>query len=145
MIRQMLLTCVAVILCLCSPIRGTPQQEGKGAIWAAVGINDLLFREGFTDSLQIFFTLVNDGNKTVDPQLLSTRIMVNGRELEDSAFILGNGPCGPNCESLPPGETVGRTLAIGRYFQKPGIYKVSFESPSFKTPTIMFRVLAVRK
>src|SRR4051812_41316397 len=61
-------------------------------LWSSLSISRPLFREGSTKELSIYFTLVNDGSKTIDPKIESSKIIINDVEVKDSAFILSNGP-----------------------------------------------------
>jgi len=89
----------------------------------------------------INFTVTNDGNRTVDPKIDSSKIIVNGKELDDSALILGNGPRGANWNALPPGGTLQFGYNLAKYFQASGIYRVSWKGQAFEAPTIEFRVV----
>ena len=110
-------------------------------LWAALSVSRPLFHAGSTKELFIHFTLVNDGSKTINPKIESSKIIINGEELKDSSFILSNGPRDSRWNALPPGDTLEFTYALEDYFKKPGTYTVSWKSDNFESPTIVFRVM----
>lgn len=113
-------------------------------LWAALSVSRPLFHSGWTKELFIHFTLVNDGSETIDPKIESSKIIINGVELENSGLILGNGPRDARWSALPPGDALEFTYALESYFKKPGIYRVSWKGDNFETPTIIFRVTPYR-
>ncbi len=115
-----------------------PQKE-KSKLWASVSVSQPVFPENWTKKLMLSFGVVNDSEGTVDSGIYKSRLFVNGKEMDDWAFIIGNGPRA--LEVLAPGQPSGFTYAMGDYFNKPGIYKVRWEGKNFKAPEIMFRVL----
>lgn len=110
-------------------------------LWASLSVSRPLFHAGWTKDLSISFTLVNDGIETIDPKIESSKIVVNGVELENSGFILGNGPRDARWNALSPGDALEFTYALEDYFKKPGIYRVSWKGDNFESPTIIFRVV----
>ena len=116
-------------------------KQLRPKLWAAISVSDPLFQEGGTKDLMIHFTLVNDGNAVVDPRIESSKISVNGEELENSGFIFGNGIRSSNWNALAPGDALRFTYGLEQYFLKPGIYKVSWKGEDFETSTIVFRVM----
>ncbi|WFB37480.1 hypothetical protein P3T73_06875 [Kiritimatiellota bacterium B12222] len=113
----------------------------KIKLWAAVSVTKPVFQSNSTENLQIFFALVNDGKTTVNPETDSSRLFINGKELEAWSFIVANGPRSMNYNALPPGGSIVFTYAMGNYFTNSGIYKVRWEGENFKTSEITFRVL----
>ncbi len=118
-----------------------PATEPNGGLWAALGVNHPVFDQGAVKDLNIEFTLVNDGPETVNPKLTESQIVVNGKALEDSAFILGNGPRDGRFEALPPGNSLRFGYALGKYFETPGVYRVAWRGGNFQSPEIVLRVL----
>ncbi len=116
-------------------------QKGK-ALLATLSVNHQTFMEGATDKLLLTFTLVNNDRKVIDPRIGSSKIVVNGKALADSAFILGNGPRAANSDALPPGDRLTFGYALGQHFERPGVYRVHWEGEGFLSPQIIFRVLA---
>jgi hypothetical protein len=84
------------------PEEGLPAPNGVG-LWAALGVNHVVFRRGEVEGLNVEFTLVNDGEATIDSKIGESRIVVQGKELADSGLILGNGPRDARFAALPPG------------------------------------------
>ena len=87
------------------------------------------------------FALVNDGDKTLNPEIESSELLVNGKQLKDWAFIIGQGPRDDRFAALPPGDHLLFGYALGDHFQKPGIYKLSWKGKNFQSSQIGFRVL----
>lgn len=118
-------------------------QQEQSTLWAAVSVNRPSFREGWTKDLQIFFTVVNDGNRVTDPKIEETRIIVNGEELNEGTNmpIFRNGIRPNNINALQPGDIIELGFGLEEYFKNPGTYIVSFKGVAFETPPIVFRVL----
>lgn len=123
---------------LLSWAQAKPQRPN---LWAALSVSRPLFHAGSTSELFIHFTLVNDGGETADPKIESSKIVINGVELEESGFILGSGLRDARWKALPAGEAVEFTYALEKYFKQPGIYRVSWKGDNFETPVITFRVV----
>jgi hypothetical protein len=113
----------------------------RGGLWAALGVSHAVFGRGELGGLNVEFTLVNDGETTVDPKVGASRIVVNGVELADSGLILGNGPRDARFSALPPGEHLRFGYALGDHFKEPGVYRVSWRGEDFRSPEVVFRVL----
>jgi hypothetical protein len=123
---------------LFSPAHAKSEQPN---LWAALSVSRPLFHAGWTKELYIHFTLVNDGSETIDPKIESSKIIINGVELENAGFIVGNGPRDARWHALPPGDALEFTYALEDYFKEPGIYRVSWKGGNFEAPTIVFRVV----
>src|SRR5688572_8906238 len=106
-------------------------NQEKPKLWASLSVSRPLFHVGWTKELLVHFTLVNDGSKTLDPRIESSKIIINGVELEDSGFIFGNGPRDKRWRALPPGDSLEFSYALEKYFQAPGIYRVSWKGETF--------------
>jgi hypothetical protein len=122
------------------PEEGLPAPNGVG-LWAALGVNHVVFRRGEVEGLNVEFTLVNDGEATIDPKIGESRIVVEGKELADSGLILGNGPRDARFAALPPGQCLRFSYSLGDYFKEPGIYRVSWRGANSRSPEVVFRVL----
>ena len=107
---------------------------------ATLGVNQQTFVEGETGTLQLSFILINDSGKVIDPKVPASKIIVNGKALPDSAFILGNGPRPTNFNAMQPGERVEFGAGLGRYFRQAGVYRVSWEGENFRSAEITFNV-----
>jgi hypothetical protein len=88
------------------PIFLSATSQEPSRIWAAISVSDPLFQQGWTNSLMIHFTLVNDGARTIDPKEGTWKLIINGREVEDARFIFGNGPRDARWKALPPGDSL---------------------------------------
>jgi thiol-disulfide isomerase/thioredoxin len=116
--------------------------DRESKLWAAISISKPLFLENeAAERIQVQFTLVNDGDMTLDPQIGASQLFVNGKELSDWAFIVGNGPKSPHFQALPAGEHIQFGYSLGEHFKKPGIYQVSWKGKAFESPAIVFRVM----
>jgi|ERR1043166_765636 hypothetical protein len=112
----------------------------KIKLWAAISVQPIYW-EGKTDALQVQFGLVNDGGSTINPNIESSHLLINGVEPKDWSFVIGNGPRTPSDYALPPGQPLIFGYALGRYFQKPGVYTVGWRGENFKASDITLRVL----
>ena len=123
---------------------GTAKQEaGKPApkLWAAISVSHPVFDKGVTgDPFMIHFALVNDGDKTINPDVESSRLLVNGKDLKGWDFIIANGIRDDSWYALPPGDYLAFGYALGERFEKPGVYKVSWKGKGFASNEIVFRV-----
>jgi hypothetical protein len=119
------------------PAAGTVLWAGLGVTSPAVGADEVTDPRFFSVS----FTLVNDGDRTVNPEIGSSQFLVNGKELTDWGFVVGNGPRTHEFEALPPGQCLRFGYALGRYFAEPGVYKVRWKGKAFESPEVVFRVL----
>jgi hypothetical protein len=91
--------------------------------------------------MTVEFTLFNDGETAVDPQIDKSRIIINGKELSVSGLILGTGPRDATFRELPPGATLQFGYALGKHFEEPGVYRVSWLGERFRSPEVVLRVL----
>jgi hypothetical protein len=89
----------------------------------------------------MYFALVNDTLATVNPDVESSSLFVNGVELEVWTMIIGNGIRTSLFEALPLGNVLLFTYALGNFFQKPGTYRVRWEGKNYTTPDLVFRVM----
>jgi hypothetical protein len=129
-------------LAAADPPRPGPAEAKKG-LWAGISVSHPAYVPGraWASPFVIHFAVVNDGDKTVDPQLEASKLLVNGKELEDWAFNIAQGPRDNRFKALPPGDDLSLAMALGKYFTKPGTYRVSWKGKGFEAPEIVFRVL----
>ena len=120
---------------------GTADQNKVGSLWAGLSINHPIFRAGQTKDLRIEFTLVNDGDKLIDPMIPESRIVINGKELSDSGLIHRSVRKGTRFSALPPGESLQFDCLLGDQFKEPGIYRVSWKGAGFQSSDIVLRIL----
>jgi len=122
-----------------------PKKEvkAKKKLWVAISINRPVFvSKKKNESFVIAFGIVNEGDKTVDPEVNSSKLLVNGKELKDWPFIIASGPRDESWKALPSQGHLSFGYALWKYFRKPGVYKVRWKGKSFQSPPIVFRVLA---
>jgi hypothetical protein len=122
---------------------GTADERKTGKIWAGLSVNHPVFKASQTKDLRIEFTLVNDGDKVIDPKIPESRIVINGKELSDSGMILSRVQKGTRFDALPPGESLQFDCPVGDHFKVPGIYRVSWKGAGFHSPDIVLRILPV--
>jgi hypothetical protein len=124
------LSILIITVCLAVLVpRPNFHQKGKQSeapIWSSISVNELVFIAGSTANLQIYFTLVNDGAATIDPEIGASEIIVNGKTWADSYLIFGNGPRDNRFTALPPKDYLLFGYALGERFNEPGIYRVSW-------------------
>jgi len=97
--------------------------------------------------VMVSFVLLNDTDTVEDTSEGSWKLVIDGKELDDSAMIFGSGlmPVG-GWKTLNPGGTAefGKGLDTDRYFPEAGDYKVSWKGDGFQSPTITVAVPANR-
>jgi|ERR1700680_1609756 len=116
-------------------------QGDNVKLWATISVHPTIYYEGNTDALQVHFGLVNDGSSTVNPNIESSHLLINGVEPKDWSNVIINGLRTPSFRALPPGQTLDFSYVLGRYFQKPGVYTVGWQGAHFKAADITLRVL----
>jgi hypothetical protein len=120
--------------------------QSQNKLWAAISVTtpvrDL---DAFTtDPFKLSFGLVNDTAKTINPEIDSAVILVNGKELKErTGYLIALRD--DRWEALPPGDDIGFSKNVGEYFEKPGIYKVVWKGKNFQSPEIVFRVVGKNK
>jgi hypothetical protein len=116
-------------------------EERQGALWAALGVKQPVFKLGQTKDLRIEFTLVNDGESEIDPRIVESRIVINGKELAYSGSILISASKDTRLRAISPGESLQFGVDLGNHFKEPGIYRVSWKGADFHSPEIVVRIL----
>jgi hypothetical protein len=120
---------------------GTTDQPKAGSIWAGLSVNHPVFKAGQMKDLRIEFTLVNDGDKVIDPKISESQIIINGKELTDSGVILSRVQQGLRFKALSPGDSLQFSLSLVEQFREPGTYRVSWKGAGFASPEIVLRIL----
>jgi len=92
---------------------GTADQEKAGSLWAGLSVNHPIFKAGQTKDLRIEFTLVNDGEKLIDPKIPESQIVINGKEVSDSGSVLSSVKEDARFKALPSGETFNSIALSG--------------------------------
>jgi hypothetical protein len=120
---------------------GIADQKNAGSLWAGLSINHPIFKVGQTNDLRIEFTLVNDGTKVIDPKIPESRVVINGKELNDSGSILSSVPKEARSQALSPAGSLHFNCLLGDQFKQPGIYRVSWKGAGFQSSEIVIRIL----
>jgi hypothetical protein len=142
--RRVVVFVAAVGAAVTTPAAGIPKDAAPAQPkpWAAITVStpvrDL---DDFAPApFVVSFGLVNDGDKPFDPEVRSSRLLVNGKELEgwpgDTA-----GPRDARWNSLPPKDGLRFGTDLGKYFEQPGVYKVVWKGKGFESPPVVFRVM----
>ena len=87
--------------------------------------------------------LLNDSDTPQDATPGLWKLVVDGKELDDSAVIFGNGPVPTGgWKTLNPGEAaeLRKDLEADRYFAAARDYKLSWKGEGFQSPTITVTV-----
>jgi hypothetical protein len=92
-------------------------------------------------SVIVAFVLLNDTETTLNPAAGPWEIVIDGKTLPDSDYILGNGPMPTGgYVALAPGATFNfsKVLPVAKYFPERREYTVSWKGNDFQSPTITF-------
>jgi hypothetical protein len=94
--------------------------------------------------VNVAFLLLNDSESERPTATESWRLVIDGKELEDSGFLFGNGgmPSGVGYGRLASGATFhfGKVLPIARYFPEQREYRISWRGRYFQSPTVTIRI-----
>ena len=120
---------------------GSTNQPMTGSLWSALSVNHPIFKAGQTKDLRNEFSLVNDGDKVIDPKIAESRIVINGKELTEPGSVFGSASKDPPFKALSPGESLRFDWLLGGYFQEPATYRVSWKGAGFQSSEIMLRIL----
>jgi hypothetical protein len=120
---------------------GTGDQKKAGSRWAGLSVNHPVFRADRTKDLRVEFTLVNDGDKVIDPKIADSRVVINGKDLTDSGSILSSALKEACAKALSPGDCLQFSVPLGHLFKEPGTYRVSWKGSDFHSPEIVLRIL----
>lgn len=123
----------------------TDSKAVASTLWAMVSVNHPVFDQEDTKNLSVEFTLVNDGQKPLDPTIGESRIQINGKELDQSSAIIGESiPKEARDKALAPGESLRFSCVLGKFFQAPGIYRITWVGRAFRSPDAVVRVLPAK-
>jgi hypothetical protein len=120
---------------------GSTDQPKAGRLWAGLSVNHAIFKSGQTKDLRIEFTLVNDGDKVIDPKIAGSQTVINGKERTDSGVIFNRVQNGDRFKALSPSETLQFSFPLGDQFKEPGTYRISWNGAGFHSPEIVLRIL----
>jgi hypothetical protein len=117
------------------------KQVKTGNLWAALTVNHSTFQQGQTKDLRIEFSLVNDGDKVILPNIAGSRIVIDGKELADPGSVFGNVPKDVRIKPLAPGESPKFGLLLDEHFKEPGTYRISWKGAGFQSSEMVLRIL----
>jgi hypothetical protein len=117
---------------------GTANQPRAGNLWAALSVNHAVFKAGQTKNLRIEFSVVNDGDKAIDPKIAESRIVINGNEFTEPGSVFGKDA---PFKALSPGESLRFDWLLGDYLKEPGLYRVCWKGVGFQSSEIVLRIL----
>jgi len=84
--------------------------------------------EADLDELTVRVRVANDGDRTVDLQLPSSTLTVDGEELQAWNLAIGNGARDARESALPPGDSIEAARVLGRWLvDEPGDHEVVIE------------------
>jgi len=129
------------------PLVAAQDEGSKNCSGLHAGIRAELVRRDPNYSRPAFvmvsFILLNDGETPINSTKGGWQIVIDGKELSDSGYILGNGmqPDG-GWGTLNPGESYefGKELEISRYFLTLGEHTLSWKGHQFQSSTIKVNV-----
>jgi hypothetical protein len=137
----------AVLVSADKPMTEAPTGQKK--LWAGISVNRPIFEASANDRPTgpvIYFTVVNDSNDTVDPEMNSSNLFINGTKLTAWPRTISSGPRDVRrWKALPPRDYLFVAIALGDHFAKPGVYTVKWKGEMFESSEITFRVLPKRK
>lgn len=146
LLGKMLVTVLATILIPSIAAQNMPEQTCRGLHSAIRG--ELVRRDPpYTQPpfVMLTFILLNDSERPINAVEGGWKIVMDGKELEDSDFIFGNGPQpSGGWGTLRPGESCefGKALELSRYFPEEREYRVSWKGKGFQSSTITVKVTA---
>ncbi|HTK74510.1 MAG TPA: hypothetical protein VL371_04580 [Gemmataceae bacterium] len=119
-------------------------------IWAGITASHAVIatdHANFNAGLTILFALVNDSDKLIDPELVDSKIIVNGKELRPLIRRTGtfSGMINLRDLKLRPKESVEFGMGLGNEFKDPGIYRIAWKGKQFESAEVVFRVLPPKK
>ena len=98
----------------------------------------------FGAKVQLSVLLLNDSSTDIAIKPESWKIVINGKELEDSRMIFDSGPDSVKGYHPPlqPGQATGfmEFLPTKKYFPHPGNYTVSWKGSGFESSTITLTI-----
>ncbi len=126
-------------------------KPGQSTLKATVSTPQTTISELEADQITLSFTILNSGKETIESCLADSRLLINGKEINDWIPSYSTGFSGAadfidhNKEAmLLSGRTYRfHSLPIDRP-GKPGTYKVVWESKDFQSPPLKIRVLRDR-
>jgi hypothetical protein len=100
--------------------------------------------QGYAEpSVMVTFLLLNDSETTRGAAPESWRLVIDGKELEESHFLFSNGPKpigGYGTLDSGASFNFGMALPIAKYFPEQREYRISWKGRYFQSPTVTVRI-----
>jgi hypothetical protein len=139
---------VALFMLWFAAAAGPANQAGNGCPGLHAGISaQLVTRKPPSTQpsfVMISFVLLNDRDSAADSYPGSWTLVVDGKELDDSGMIFGNGPMPVGgYGTLAPGESYsfGKGLDLKGYFPVAGVYSLTWKGKEFQSPTLKVTIV----
>lgn len=116
---------VALAVTACTPkIISSPPMEPTPVV-TRLEVKPLRLAMAELESFTLTVSARNQSAQTIDPQLMSARLHVNGVESEVFGEAVSNGIREEAWSALPPGKEVAMSWSLGySLFEKPGDYSL---------------------
>jgi hypothetical protein len=115
--------------------------KAEKKLWAAMSVSHPVYVLGQKEPFMLHFAIVNDGTGPVDPEIQSTKLLINGKEWKDWDFNIGQGPRDNRFFFLGARDHLNFGLKFNEQLKEPGIYKLTWKGKDFQAPDVVFRVL----
>jgi hypothetical protein len=140
---------MVVLFLFCAAVIAQPANEPNiscSGLHAGIAVQVVARKPPNTQPsfVMVSFVLLNDGGSPANSSPGSWTLVLDGKELDDSGMIFGNGPMpAGGYGTLGPGESYsfGKGLDLSRYFPKPGDYSMGWKGKEFQSPTIRVTVV----
>lgn len=114
---------VACAITACTPKIITPAHMEPATVTTRMEVQPLRLTMAELEDFTLAIHAHNLGTNTVDPQLMSARLLVNGVNSEVFGLAVSNGIREDHWYALPPGQEVSLQWTLGySLFEKPGEY-----------------------
>lgn len=134
-------TFLALAVCHSAVAQVAKDQNGCLGLHAGITVE---LTQGYSDpSVMVVFVLLNDSEIAQNTAPESWQIVIDGKVLKDSGWILGNGPMPTGgFGKLSAGQKYdfGKALPIAQYFPEKREYKVSWKGKNFQSPTVKVKI-----
>jgi hypothetical protein len=140
MFRVAVLVFVTISLGFAQDRTRSQDPPAPATLWAGISIKTPIIERN-TETVQVNFGVFNEGLSTANPNVESSHLFINGVQTKDWNVVIANGLRTEWFKQLPPGRWLSFGYNLGRYFQKPGVYRLRWESEDFKSAELTFRVV----
>jgi len=107
-----------------------PQRE---PFIADISPSQLRFFTGGDNHLRLHLTLVNRGYEVMDPELKTSKLLVNGQELPESVLIYDAARGSPFLRGIPPGRRLRIVYEMRTRFKGEGVYDLVWQGEKFQS------------